>query len=356
MLHLLLMIMVGCAFKPTIPLSASPIVVVDSVKKGDLKQNKYAAVRIPVAVRANNGNLVLIYQGRESEDDRSNDHLLAAVSKDEGRTFKHAVLFDKEGVDLGDNSVVIDKVSGRIFAFAYSEGAQYIFISENNGVSWKQLQHELIVDPDGNPARMRGTTGIQLDDKQRTMVVPVILGKGYLGYMTCPAKGKQWEISVVDKAKNKWNEPAIIQIKNRKDIKILTITRLQKGDERKFKSHSYAKVNENNGEISLISENEVKPFSLKSTHCNQHFIHYDPKTIVYGSPIQKRMGGELFFSTDSGKNWKSKIIVPPKKMFAYCSLVILSDGSLGVFYETKGKTGNRYSAIEFIKLDHTELF
>lgn len=333
------------------------------------KTGKYFNVRIPVAEVANDGSIILLWQGRFDGTDRGYDHLLISRSTDWGETWEQQIIFNEDNVDLGDNSLVIDRYSGRLFAIAYSgmtDEKQLIFVSNDNGKNWERVPHNPITNNDGAPLRMRGTTGIQIRrDNTHPLILPAITENGKLAYMKCDKDKQQWEF-LVQHSTPSYNEPSIVELMDTGNnyTRILNITRrINAENNNTYKQQSQYIYQSNINEGNWMPDNETGDFSFNTTKCNQHIKRYSgisdgyPSRILYSSTINgigfspSRYGGVVALSYDEGKSWISKTIVPKNTHFGYSCQVILPDGSIGLFYETHNDKykKTRYGAIKFIR-------
>ena len=329
---------------------------------------KYYNTRIPAAEVANDGSLILLWQGRFDGTDRGNDHLLISRSTDFGQTWTEQAIFTENTVDLGDNSLVIDRKTGRLFAMAYSGGLaekQLIYYSDDNGVTWIKLDHEPITNLSGEPLRMRGTTGIQIaKGDNNALIMPAIAGSNKLAYMTCLAGSKSWRFLAEHDVKA-WNEPTIVEMAdNNSDVSILNVTRRADTHNNKmFKRQAISKLNAASLITAWTPISDTEDFSFNATTCNQHLKRYtginDGKAsrILYASTTQgvgyspSRYGGTVAYSDDEGLTWNSKELIATDTHFGYCIQVVMPDGTIGLFYETHNDSGKevRYGAIKFIR-------
>lgn len=339
----------------------APVIVCEGTgKKG---MNPYYNTRIPAAEVAKDGSLILLWQGRYDGADRGIDHLLISKSTDNGETWKQIPLFEGNNTDLGDNSLIFDKVSGRLWAMAYVSGksSQLIYYSDDNGNTWSKHE-QLIKNEKGEFLRMRGTTGITISGNNKSfMILPAITGSGKLAYMYCMCGEKDWkflgEHNIIE-----YNEPTCVQLKSKDNnyAYIMNVSRTKESQE--YKRKSLAKINLSTLNIEWEPLETTNDFFFKQTTCNQHMkrysdIHAEGDTILYASTINgsghnpSRYGGMVAYSTDEGKTWSSKEIVNTDTHFSYCSQVKLKDGSIGLFYETHNRKGTpvRYGSIKFIR-------
>ena len=330
---------------------------------------KYFNTRIPAAEVANDGSIILLWQGRFDGTDRGNDHLLISRSTDFGQTWEEQVLFNENTVDLGDNSLVIDRSTGRLFAMAYSgalEEKQLIYCSDDHGVSWTKLNHTAITNFDGEPLRMRGTTGIQIaKGDNNALIMPAIAGSGKLAYMTCAAGSKNWRF-LSEHAVKAWNEPTIVEINDESSdaINILNVTRcINAKNNKEFKRQAISQLNTSTLATAWTPTAATENFFFNATTCNQHLKRYsgindgEASRILYSTTTKglgyspSRYGGTVAISLDEGNTWTTKEIVPQDVHFGYSGQVVLPDGTIGVFYETMNDHGKevRYGAIKFIR-------
>ena len=354
----------------------SPTVAVTVTEGRGVKgYDKYYNTRIPVAEVANDGSLILLWQGRYDGSDRGADHLLVSRSIDNGKTWMEQRLFEENGVDLGDNSLIIDRKSGTLFAMAYVSGRlgskQLIYSSDDHGVRWTKL-NTLVRNPSGEVLRMRGTTGIQLQKgDDNTLIMPAITGSGKLAYMKCDSGSKEWTF-LAEHGVMEYNEPTIVEVINTdsEQASVLNVNRINRKVVAGFKRQTFSSININTLDVEWKPGDTTEDFIFYATSCNQHLKRYSgiedggKSRILYSSTINGststidgsksshlRYGGLVAISYDEGRTWKSKIIVPRNIHFGYCSQVILKDGSIGLFYETHNDTGKkvRYGAIKFIQ-------
>lgn len=343
---------------------SQPVMVIQGDGTPYKKNKQYTSIRIPAAEVANDGSLVCLVQGRLAPGDRDPDHAIIMRSTDWGKTWHKNVIFKENNhTDFGDNSLVIDRTNGRLFAFIHTSKATMLYSSDDHGKSWTR---EPDVSREHGTVRMRGTTGIQLlEHPKQPMLLPGIIGKGDLGYLVCEAGKKQWKLLDRHQGSSQYNEPTVVEIIDGQpdQITLLNLSRVAGKDaKRKYKFASHYRINSENILEPLPAQNAQwkvsPPPPFKKINCNQHLKRYSgigdgkQSAILYSSTtLQSRYGGTVGFSTNEGKTWKTKKIVPDKIHFAYTSQVILPDGSIGLFYETHNQRGKRvrHGAIQFIR-------
>lgn len=338
---------------------SKPVTVIQGDGTPYQKNKRYASIRIPAAEVANDGSLICLIQARLKPGDRDPDHAIIMRSTDFGKSWSQNIIFkENNNTDFGDNSLVIDRTNGRLFAFIYTSAATMLYTSDDHGITWER---EPNISREDGKIRMRGTTGIQIPQHpKQPMIMPGIIGKGDLGYLYCEAGKKQWSVLAIDKDSGQYNEPTTFEVddNNPQKITLFNLSRVSsKGLKRKYKFNSHFQIDNSNLQQKGNWKNGPT-VQLKKLICNQHLKRYSglndgkKSVVLYSSPtLQTRFGGTVGFSLDEGKTWKTKKIVPDNIHFAYSSQVVLPDGSIGLFYETHNNSGKkvRHGAIKFIR-------
>ncbi|MDH3710759.1 MAG: glycoside hydrolase [Cyclobacteriaceae bacterium] len=323
----------------------------------------------------NSGKLVVVVQGRNKSDwsDRSGQDLICKTSIDNGKSWSKPLLMISEGEkSICPNATVYDKTTNRIitlysvFQWPFTDpeirksweglkNREYMIYSDDEGETWSE-PHEIT-----QAAKLDSVTqvfgsgeGIQLkhDKYAGRLVVPG-------GDMLPPNKrvfawysddhGKNWRTSdIVPNTQGRLTpcENAIVELS---DGTLLMNERNQ------GIGHRWKSISQDGGETWSAFEPIV---DLPSISCNSGVIsveHNGKEILLYAGPVgpspdvinalneyegqdlssqERRRNGVVFASYDQGKTWPfRKLLVPD--LFAYSSLVLLPDGNIGLFYESR---------------------
>ena len=367
---------VGCEIKVDTPAEPQAYLVFQGGQEDIRGHNNqiFPQYREQNVIITNSGKVVVVVQGRNESDwsDRSGQDLICKISKDNGESWSKPILMISEGEkSICPNATVYDRTTNRIitlyavFQWPYTNAEsrktwdglktrEYMIYSDDEGSSWSQPQEiTQSVKLDSVTQVFGSGEGIQLEHGNHSgrLVIPG-------GDMMPPNKrvfawysddhGATWKTSkIVPNPHNRLTpcENAIVELNDG----TLLMNERNSGMGQRWKSKSI------DGGVTW-SPFEPIP-DLPSISCNAGIIstQYQGKEILlYAGPVgpnpnvkhpkneyqgkiktpEKRQNGVIFVSFDGGESWPfRKLLIADR--FAYSSLVLIPDGTIGLFFETR---------------------
>jgi len=333
--------------------------------------------RIPALEVSIKGTVIAICDARRdnSADLPGNIDLVMRRSTDNGESWQRMqVILDlPEGHGCGDPSLIVDRITGRIFCFyAYappgisihkakpgsnaaddmqSQHIQYIY-SDDDGIKWSEPVelNPMVKDPAWEGVFAASGHGIQT--RKGRLIQPLVIKqdlKGDGSFQTHARNiysddhGKTWQVS----------EPTGLQVGETKVVELPDGTLMQNMRNRQLKYRSVAVSNDEGQSWSPMWQDST----LIGPRCNASITRYasiwegEPYNIMaFSNPASQkgRKNMTVRFSFDNAVSWPIAIPINEGPS-AYSSLIRLYDGSLGLLYETGKKRANQ--KIVFIKID-----
>lgn len=340
------------------------------------QDQKYAQFREQNITVTNAGKIVVIVQGRNASkwSDRSGQDLVCKISEDHGETWSDPIKMVTEGTkSICPNASVYDRNQHRItclytvFQWPFTDAEtrktwnglknrEFSVHSDDGGQTWSEPREITSMVKADSVVQIFGSgEGIQLISEQYEgrLIVP--------GGDFVPPNRRVFAWYSDDHG-NTWKSSSVVpNPHNRLTPCENSIAELGDGT---------LLMNERNRSIGQRWQSRSKdggqtwsPFEpvkdLPSISCNASIItvkHKRKEWVLYAGPVgpdpdvvnaieayqdlkltslEKRINGLVFASPDGGKTWPvRKLIVPDT--FAYSSLMALPDGTMGLFYESRG--------------------
>ncbi len=338
--------------------------------------------RIPALEVSTKGTVLAISDARmdNSSDLPGNIDLVMRRSFDHGKSWEEQITILDLPKDhgCGDPSLIIDKITGRIFCFyAYappgisihkakpgsnaandmnSQHIQYIY-SDNDGDTWSQPVelNPMVKDPAWEGVFAASGHGIQT--RNGRLIQPLVIKqdlKGDGSFQTHARNiysddhGKTWKVSA----------PTGLQVGETKVVELPNGTLMQNMRNRKLKYRSIAISDDAGQTWSEIWQDST----LIDPRCNASITRYASiweghafNIMAFSNPASHkgRQNMTIRFSFDNAKTWPLTLPIS-KDPAAYSSLIRLYDGGLGLLYETGQEKANekiRFHKIEKETLD-----
>ncbi len=357
----------------TLSAYAQPSLKTTVFRKGE---NGFDTYRIPAIIQTQDGALIAFAEARKNSGSDTGDiDLVAKRSLDGGQTWGSIItVWDDADNTCGNPCPVVDRESGKIILVTTwnkgsdseseintrkSEDTRRIFVqtSDDNGVTWTSATE--ITSSVKDPAWTWYATGpchaVQLYNKENRgrLVIPCnhgVFGKGTRSHIIYSDDlGASWHLGG---SLQKGNEATAAELKNG-DI-ILNM----RGPRTKGKG----RTRENAGRLTSFSNDGGRNFqpamqdnALTEPVCQGSIINYTKRgrpteTLFFSNPDnpEKRKDMTVKRSKDSGTTWEVAFRLGAAPA-AYSDLVVMSNGDLGVLYET-GKA-KCYERIDFVRFN-----
>ena len=343
--------------------------------------NQTHTYRIPALEVSVKGTVIAICDARrdDASDLPGNIDLVMRRSFDNGHSWEpiKVILDLPESHGCGDPSLVIDRITGRIFCFyAYappgvsihkakpgsnaandlnSQHIQYIY-SDDDGENWSE---PVELNPMVKEPAWEGvfaTSGHGIQTRTGRLIQPLVIKQDLSGdgsFQTHARNiysddhGKNWKVS----------HAAGIQVGETKVVELPDGTIMQNMRNRKLNYRSVS-----------ISENEGVEFgkmwqdsTLICPRCNASITRYASvwegqqyNVMAFSNPANEagRKNMTVRLSLDNAKTWPVSIPIHDGPS-AYSSIIRLYDGSLGLLYETGEKRSNE--KVSFVKIEKNDI-
>ena len=359
-LALLLLIFIPLSLLAQVDLDA---VAVYSTKMGG---DDYT-YRIPSLITTKKGSLIAFAERRVGLHDHAQNDIVMRSSKNNGKTWGEIQVIADFGKKSLNDPLAVVLENGRILLifqeFPYGIHARnsawiqiadtgydgprntktYLTHSDDEGKTWstpKEITKE--VRPHDRISIGSPGIGIQLKNGEYKgrIVLPLYLTKKENDqdrYWTNAVvwsddNGETWTLSNDIPHKNLAGHGNEAQVVEKADGSLLFISRNQGGYHRKVS---------NSKDGGRTWTNMKLDFELPGIHCQGSVLRYSfPKDgesiILYSAPSSKtgRYNGTVWLSNDEGETWKYAREITPD-YFSYSCLVGLSNGEVGLLYESK---------------------
>jgi sialidase-1 len=324
----------------------------------------YEIFRIPVIVRAPNGDLLLFCEGRKTSSDFDNIDILLFRSTGEGEWSDATVVVDNETDTAADIAAVVH--DGRVHLLYQerpgrrdfndylrgeaSDARGYHIYSENSGESWSEpveITGAVLPEPDEELPIFGPNNGIVLDSER--IVIPMYYANQAANAWT-PAviysddDGKTWDRSVDAVPGAGVNETAVVQTLN---DDVYAVARDNSGDDndqkRFFRSTDRGETWTETGDLNAI---------VPEVSCQQSMVARGNRIFLATLESESRDDGRLKTGTyDPGQtdnvDWSDQDLQITTGGFAYSSMAI-RDSTIHLVYEEK--TPDRYASLQYVQV------
>jgi len=345
-------------------------------QKGD---NGYDTFRIPAIIQAPSGDLLAFAEARlDGPGDSGQIDLVMRRSADGGRSWGEMMpVWSEKGFTCGNPSPVVDAFSGRILLLGTRNSASdnetdirngksaegrrvFILTSDDDGRSWSSPREitSQVKRPDWGWYATGPCHAIQLQHERFSgrIVVPcdhtLIRDGAYAGggshVIYSDDGGESWRIGGICPDGNECS------VAENREGDLLLNMRLEASAAARWPGHSRLLA------TSISGGERFRPVwspetGLQEPVCQGSSVNYlnrglNTETILFSNPDdpENRVNLTLKASPDGGRTWR-KVTTICEGPAAYSDLLVMSDGKIGVLYET-GDAGP-YERIVFRTVD-----
>jgi sialidase-1 len=340
-------------------------------------QNGYHTYRIPVIIRAKNGDLLAFAEGRKNSGaDHGDIDLVMKRSSDEGKTWGPLQLVQDEDTNptakvwIGNPTPVVDQTDpkhpGRIWlAFTRSNAKMFVTSSDDNGKTWakrRDISAEC-VKPAWDWCAAGPVHGIQLEHGPHAgrLIIPCdhqIKGSASWGVhlVYSDDHGATWTLGAVDtRAADDPLHPNECVAVELADGRVYVNAREHNGSDPATRTIAYSSDGGQTFDTPFTAEPNITSPVVQNSLVRLTLAEPGdrPNVLVYcgpGNPTERR-DLTMLASYDEGKTWKRKTVVHAGPA-AYSDLVKLDDEHVGVIFEA----GRRlYDEVLFAKVGLNDL-
>ncbi len=326
-----------------------------AVEGVDRSPGCYAQFREPAVVVTASGRLVLTAQGREASDwsDRSGQDLISAWSDDDGVTWSKPILVAEFGDgSICPNAAVYDRetdtvhVLYNVFTWDFQdpesrkamggrECRQFHQESRDGGETWSAPREITTMLGSGGTTTVFGSgEGIQLrcEPHAGRLVVPGGFQKKWGNRMfLSDDHGRTWTVGAI--APRDRVAGLNVRLENK-------VAELDDGTLVLNARHTPQRVRAFSADGGATWSPQEVDDGLDAVSCNGSLLAVrDPEgeeVLLCSVPIGPgRTRGAVYLSPDGGQTWPERRVLVEGD-FAYSSLVPLSDGRVGLFWEARG--------------------
>ncbi len=337
-------------------------------------QDGVTIYRIPAVIQTLDGTVIAFAEARnDGLDDTGDIDLVCRRSTDGGRTWGETVMIWNAGPNLCNNPCpVVDRSSGRIILLcnwglsvdtewmvmqknSTDTRRAFVLYSDDDGLTWSEPREitESAKDPTWTSYAFGPCHAIQLQKGEHAGRIVAPANHGVFGVGTesnvvlSDDNGQTWRVGGLP---GDGNECTVAELANG-DLML----NMREFNDRDSRTRIVA-VSHDGGET---FEEPWHDDALVEPVCNASLVNYNPsgdltETLLFCNPAdrQDRINLTVKRSDDSGRTWRP--VCPVSEIGAYCDLLVLPDGSLGVLYET-GAQKNDYDAIVFTVISASKL-
>ena len=327
----------------------------------------YAFFRIPAAVTADDGSILVFAEGRvDNSEDYGNIDIVLKRSSDRGKTWGDLILVKDDAENTCGNPAPVVLGNGRVL-LVYNlaipdrlnevDDVTYVTWSDDGGLTWSEsmnISDQIKSDGESNfhPGPVHGIVK-QYEPCKGRIIIPVWGSNPKAFIIYSDDGGVTWHKG----AKMDYqyaNESTVAELC---DGKLIFNTR--DGNKQEGAYFRYDAISEDGGETFLPSRRTslVEPVN----GCQGSMISYgkDEKTgqtiLLFCNPnhTSSRRHGAVRASFDSGRSWTKMYQFVPSEgddmYVSYSDMVMEGDGRIGVIYETgyKNSKGIVYKKVFF---------
>lgn len=340
-------------------------------------QNGYHTYRIPVMLRAKNGDLLAFAEGRKnSAADHGDIDIVMKRSSDEGKTWGPLVLVQDEAGDptakvwIGNPTPVVDQTDpkhpGRLWlAFTRSNAKMFVTTSDDNGKTWakrRDISSEA-VKPAWDWCAAGPVHGIQLERGLHAgrIIIPCdhqIKASGYWGVhlVYSDDHGTTWKLGAVDtRAADDPLHPNECVAVELADGRVYVNAREHNGSDPATRTIAYSSDGGQTFDAPFAAEPNITSPVVQNSLVRLTLAEPGDRqsVLVYCGPghATERRDLTMRVSYDEGKTWKQTTVIHAGPA-AYSDLVKLDDEHVGVLFEA----GRRlYGEVLFAKVGLKDL-
>ena len=321
-------------------------------------QDGYHTYRIPVIVRAKNGDLLAFAEGRKnSAGDHGDIDIVLKRSRDEGKTWGPLQVVQDEDADprakvwIGNPTPIVDladpKHPGRIWlVFTRSNEKMFVTSSDDNGKTWAKRRDitTTTVQPEWDWCASGPVHGIQLEHGLHAgrLVIPcdhqIKSTKSWGSHLVySDDHGATWKLGAVDthSASDPLhpNECVAVELA---DGQVRVNAREHNGSDPATRTVAFSSDGGQTFDAPFTSEPNITSSVVQNSLVR--LTRADPEdrgnVLIYcgpGHPTERR-DLTMLASFDEGKTWKRKTVIHSGPA-AYSDLVKLDDEHIGVLFE-----------------------
>ena len=325
----------------------------------------YAMFRIPVLVRAPNGDLLLFGEARRTASDFGNIDVVQFRSTDRGRTWSGPVVVADNGSDTAADMAAVVKADevhllyqqrpgNRDFGDYLKRGASDArglhIVSDDNGQTWSApdtITSQVLPEADEQLPMFGPNNGIVLDSGR--LVAPMYYANQSTETFT-PAViysddgGTTWTRSEDAVTGESVNETAVVQVPNGD---LFAVARDDSGDDNDQKRF----FRSTNRGSTWVETGDLHP-AIPAVSCQQSMRARGNRLFLAGPTKRSRRDGRLWTGTyapdrSGGVDWRAEGLQVTRGGFAYSAMVI-QDSTHHLVYEDN--VDGTYEALRYVRV------
>jgi sialidase-1 len=321
-------------------------------------QDGYHSYRIPVIVRAKNGDLLAMAEGRKnSVSDHGDIDIVLKRSRDEGKTWGPLELVQDEEDDpkakvwIGNPTPVVDQTDpkhpGRIWlVFTRSNAKMFVTSSDDNGKTWAKRREitSMAVKPEWDWCAAGPVHAIQLERGPHAgrLVIPcdhqIKSSKSWGSHIVySDDHGATWKLGAADtRAADDPLHPNECVAVELADGRVYVNAREHLGSDPATRTIAYSSDGGQSFDAPFIAEPNITSPVVQNSLVRLTFAEPGDgrNVLVYCGPghPKERRDLTMLTSFDEGKTWERKTLIHTGSA-AYSDLVKLDDDHVGVLFE-----------------------